>query len=331
MKPDNNQLFGNIFDDKNITTTRLYNFGINADNKITAANTSKQYDAVLAALADPLLQLGIELGEVDTALAIQKGATLTNNQVLTTFKKTMSEQEPFILRAVGGKGTPAALEFFPHGLTEYSEATKTTMPMLTMRLNKAATKYATQLGTDLAPLLQAFENSWKTSRDTQQQQIGSVDGNRSDRDEVRIKAELALLFAIHTVSALNPGNITAGKALFDFPLLFAQTRHKHITLTGALAGSETHLLLNNTLKDTYTIDARNTDDNAVWCLYLGATATAPVPPDAIILQPGEHKNIVPSELGSLANTFLIIKNLSDVNAASYEIVVRGIEKEEAES
>jgi hypothetical protein len=41
----------------------------------------------------------------------------------------------------------------------------------------------------------------------------------------------------------------------------------------------------------------------------------------LILQPGSTADVKPSDLGNLANTFLLVKNTSEVNEGAYEVVV----------
>ena len=58
----------------------------------------------------------------------------------------MSEQQGVIANALGGFTTPAFLEFYPNGVSEYTGATKTNLPVLIGRINAAATAHAGELG-----------------------------------------------------------------------------------------------------------------------------------------------------------------------------------------
>jgi hypothetical protein len=218
------RVFGNLFDDERITSSRLANFAGDCKNRLTNANTGGEYVALITQLDTPLANLRQELSELDTSQAQQKGKTQTVNQQLTMFKKTMSDKEGVIADAVGGYDSAAYLEFYPQGLNEYSKATITQMPTLVKRVNTAATKYAAQLSPALVATLQGFESSWFATRDEQEKIKGAVKDNRADRSDARTEVELALLIIIHSLALKFPGDLEQCSAFFDFNLLAGVTR-----------------------------------------------------------------------------------------------------------
>jgi hypothetical protein len=138
ISPD--KLFGNLFNDPEITPVRLANFAQDALNKLTAAE-NPNFAHIIEQLAAPLTVLQNQLGNVDTSVTQQRGATLTNDQVMDDFIATMRTQEGVIANAVGGFKSTGYLQFFPHGLTEYNKAGKTQMPVLVSRVKTAATRF----------------------------------------------------------------------------------------------------------------------------------------------------------------------------------------------
>lgn len=317
------KLFENFLDDIRITSSRLLNFANDNLNKLTVANGGGDYTALINTLTPLIAAFGEEVGSVDTSLTMQKGATLTLDQVLQNFKQTMSDEEPFIARALGGSNMPAYLQFYPQGKGEYGRATKTNMPVLTNRVNTAASNNAAALGPALTALLQTFESDWQNNRNDQQQQKGAVNENRTDRSDAREALELALLTTVHTIGAMYPGNVQQCLSFFDFNMLFAQTKRKHTVYTGDVAPGATIQVLNRTFTDTATITLRNTDDNATFMVWLSATADAAPPGTATDVNPGDSHTLKPSQLGSLENTFLLIHNSSAVNEGAYEVEVVG--------
>jgi hypothetical protein len=246
---DNQKLFGNFFDTKEITPLRFYGFSNDAYNALVNGNSSGQYDGILAILKPLIPALGSELGVLDTSLNVQKGATLTNDQVLSNFAFTMSDEEPFIARALGGRATAAYLQFYPHQISEYSQATKTQMPTLTQRIFTAAGANSIALGTTLTTLLQGFQQQWADSRDDQETDKSQVKGTRTVRSSTLLAAQLGMLTAIHTVAALNPGDVATCSSFFNFNLLFTHTVHKHQLLAGTPAAGATEQVLNQTHPD----------------------------------------------------------------------------------
>ena len=317
------RIFENFFDDSKIIPSRLSNFASDTLNNLIANNSTNEYDALIALLTPLLTNFQGEIGEVDSSLNLQKGLTLTTDEFIKQFADTMSSEEPFIARAVGGKGTPAYLEFYPHGVSEYSAVIKTNMPILTDRVNVAAAAHAAELGSTLTATLQAFEANWKLSRDKQQQQMGAVDTNRAERSANRQALELGLITAVHTIAAKFPGDVQQCLKFFQFNLLFAQTKHKHKNYSGSVAADATVEVLNRLFTDTATITIRNPDDNAGIFVWLAPAPNAPMPSAALEILPGNAHEVKPSQLGPLANPFLLVHNSSGVNEGAFEVEVVG--------
>ena len=74
----------------------------------------------------------------DTKFAVQQGLTITMNNAVENFKKAVSQKEG-IVRGNFGKDSSQYQEFFPNGVTEYSQATLQNVEMLMQRFVDAAT------------------------------------------------------------------------------------------------------------------------------------------------------------------------------------------------
>lgn len=321
LSPD--KLFGNLFNEEAITPVRLANFAQDALNKLTAA-ANPDFSFIISKLTAPLAALQTQLGSVDTSLTQQRGATLTNNQVLADFVDMMRTQEGVIANAVGGFKSPGYLQFYPHGLSEYSKATKPQMPVLVNRVKAAATSFATQLGEPLATSLQSFATAWENSRNEQQQQMGTVGDNRTERTTAEINVQLALVFAVHNVGAIFPGNVGQCSSYFDFSLLYPQAHpHKAVMFSGDIAANGVAVALNRSFTDSTHLKLTTVANNASLFAYLGATATAEPNGKGVTVAATQSRNLKLSELGDENDTFLLIKNRSDVNAAGYMLEVRG--------
>jgi hypothetical protein len=67
------KLFENIFEDVRITDSRLYNFGSDCLNRLTAANGTNQFTTLIDQLTTALAELEDELSNVDTGVTNKKG------------------------------------------------------------------------------------------------------------------------------------------------------------------------------------------------------------------------------------------------------------------
>jgi hypothetical protein len=227
MIPKPRMLFGNIFDDRNITPDYLARFADDVIAKLIQNNTTNGYDTVLAPLQNTMIPLRKELGEVDTTLNTQVGKTATVDSFIVEFAKYMKDNYVFIAAALGGDKTVAFKEFYPQGKTEYNTITKTKIPTVMERLKTVAVSYQTQLGATISTKLQSFQTQWTALRGSQLQQKSAVKTNRSDRTIARRNVELELLKTIHFIGNKFPGDEAKCIVFFDFNLLFG-ARHKSL-------------------------------------------------------------------------------------------------------
>jgi hypothetical protein len=322
LKPE--RLFHNFFDNIKIIPERLSNFAQDTLNNLIANNAGGEYTALIATLQPLVSNFKGEIGQVDTSRNIQKGATLTVDEIMVNFKDSMSSEEPFIARALGGIDTAPYLEFYPAGIDEYSRANKTNMPVLTKRVNVAATAHSAALGPVLTATLQAFAPGFNNARDQQQKQKGAVENNRNERSVNRRALELGLLATAFAIGFKFPGDVKQCLKFFRFNLLFAHAKHKHKLYNGSIAAGGTVEVVNRLFTDSTVITLRNNSDNASLFVWLNDTSdNGEVPSSAIEIKPGETMQVKPSELGPLENPFLLIHNSSNVNEGEWEVEVVG--------
>ena len=220
MKPNPKMLFGNIFDDRNITPTYLSRFTDDVIAKLIQNNTANEYDALLQPLQTKILPLHSELGQVDTTLNTQVGKTINVDSFIVDFKQYMKDKYVNIAAALGGEKVPAFKEFYPSGKTEYNKITKTKIPTVMERLKTVAVTYQAPLGNEISNKLQEFQTKWNDVRESQLQQKSAVKTNRNDRTLARKAVETELLKTIHFIGGKFPGDIAKCKVFFDFNLLF---------------------------------------------------------------------------------------------------------------
>ena len=79
--------------------------------------------------------------------------------------------------------------------------------------------------------------------------------------------------------------------------------------------------LNRSLTDSMQLKFLNRADNAVLLVFLADTADAAANGSGTQVKAGRSRNLKLSGLGS--GTFLLVKNLSDVNDAAYTLEVKG--------
>ena len=299
-----------------IIPARLYNCGNYTLNQLIENNTGGEFDDIITELTTALDNLSIDLGDIDQRLNIQKNKTLSNDQVVDLFKTTMREKEGVIADKVGGFDTDAFREFYPEGVREYTRVTKTEMPEKTLRVKNVATTYSAALGATLRNLLQSFLQLWTDSRNLQQTQKGLVKRSRKEKKTDVLDVSKTMKKTIGVLWVKYDGDDEQATTYFDFNLLYNYIHHPHQKLSGAVPASSKKVLTNLGFNPGDYISVSNTTTNATFIIYLVAHADDE-PTQSVELAPGKHIKELASHFGNLDGTFLVIKNISDVNEATY--------------
>ena len=212
--------FRNFLSSREITPTRLRNAAESTENRLTADNAGGDWTPVLAPLSSAVAALSTELGDVDTAFNIRLGRTMTVDQVIAGFKKYVSNREPFVAEALGGRDTPAYLEFYPAGISEYSKATKTNIETMLARVREASSTHTALLGPTLTAGLGGWEGTYEAARDAQEAQKGNLGDNRAERTAACKAVEVAYLAVLFFIGYKFPGNIEKCAQYADLSLLY---------------------------------------------------------------------------------------------------------------
>lgn len=215
------KIFGNFFNDPNISNYRMLIFG---EASWTAL---KQALAEVAAPVEaPLNAYREVLGGHVTARAVLKGRTATVNDYCDAFLDTMRVTEDTLGAKKIRKGNPIYLEFFPQGLDGYNDIDRGNAHALMQLAATAAGKHPDLLGTELAAELAAFPEGWLQVRGEQQGLSGAVSTKGEAIKAARHALELALCKAMHEVGARYPADADAAGAFFPVERLYAPGRKK---------------------------------------------------------------------------------------------------------
>ena len=317
------KVLGNYFNKNDMSKVHLLSFGKDHLQRLTNSNSTNKYTTIIAFLTPLVAALATEIGNEDTSINIRKAKTDTVIETVSDFSHTMSDLEGVIANSLGGRNTEAYKEFYPNGLTEYSKPNKDNMVLYLGRISKAATKYTTQIGAIVTAKLLGLDTFYSTARTSQSTAVSDVANAKSDIVNNRANLEIGLNKSIHEIGMLYPGNVLPCIPLFNFNLLYSITHHPHDVHSGTIAVNGMVEIINRTLTDIITIEVRNTGTNAAIWIWLGATATDTNNAMAIKIEPAHATTIKPSDVGDLANTFLLVKNESSINVASYEITIIG--------
>ncbi len=317
------KLFGDLFNTNDITPDRLVIFAKDLLARLTKANASGAFTAQIATLTTYIASLEADISGVDTTLNLQSGQTDEVDLLTHNFGARLSILEGVIAFSLGGVNTIAYKEFFPRGLSEYNKITRPKMPTFVARIKKAAIKYSTELGAIVANELEGFEAKYVAARDAQNTSITGLSSTRIDRNKAERDMQKGLTQSVHLVGSIYPTDIVKCSACFNFNLLYTVAHRKHVLYIGTLIEDETRTIINRSFTDNVTITIRSKGTNAGIEVWLAATADGLPTILLATVAPGKASIVVPSSLGDIDNTFLLIKNASAVNGAVYEVETIG--------
>ena len=318
-----NKLFGNFYDKEDISKAHFLAHAKDHLQRLTNSNTTHQYDSIIAFLTPLIAALSLEVVNEDTAINIRKAKTDTLGELSLGFSHTMSELEGVIAHSCGGKTSESFKEFYPNGLTEYSKPSRDNIEIYLGRITKATTKYSSLLNPADATTLLALQTNYDAARASQDKSKSDVANSKSVIINNRYNLEIGMSQSIHEIGRMYPGNVIACNPMFNFNLLYPITHHPHQVLNGTIIAEGTVVVINKTFTDTFTIEVENNGTNAAFWVWLGATSIDGDDSMAIEVQPGKTVTLKPSDLGDLKKTFLLIKNNSSVNVASYIVTIIG--------
>lgn len=168
--------------------------------------TQPLYDAYKEAVSDEAFEI-----------ALREGKTITVDAAIKGLKHFASRKEGVIADAFDGK--PEIYEqFFPHGLTEYSKATKKNIDTLFYRLVKAMQAHTAELGDEMAEDALTLYNNYVALRDTQLQAIGEVKELDSDADAARIDLAERIFLNLLALITMFVENTDRVKDFFDLSI-----------------------------------------------------------------------------------------------------------------
>jgi hypothetical protein len=201
-------IFKNQFANKNISDDNLKKFAEDHLQRMIAKNSGGTFTLRITDTTTAYTNYFGSMSDEDIALSFQQSLTMTNDNLLDLFKKTVSQKEGTI-RGFYNKGTPEYEAFFPHGLTEYSNALKANVETLMTRMIAVSTAHVVDLGAPFVATFTTIKTNYVNARTAQLLKIGEVDDDKTGTADSRDALETELMKNLFFVGFTFPGNVTA--------------------------------------------------------------------------------------------------------------------------
>jgi hypothetical protein len=308
--------FKNVFLGARISYEDLRKFTEIAMQRIANNNPGAIYTALLTALTNAYTAYFGDLTDEETKKAMKEGSTITMNNALQDFKLWVRTKEG-IIKGTFGIGSAIYEEFYPHGLTEFTNMTLANAAVLMQRYVDISTVHAAALPATFVADVTAMKDAFVDARELQNELVAKVATERTQKHGTRLEVETALMKCILIIASNNIGNLDAVNLYFDQSFLKSS---KPKVFENNLLKGKTELLYKHNFDAEDEIKAENTGDTP-WKLSLCLTADE-VPTAGITVAPGESITVLAEQLGDVdANIYLLITNLDALHDGKYKVTV----------
>lgn len=207
-------IFKDLFADSRISDDNMKSFCEDHIGRLAANNAGGEFTAILTAVGTAYTAYFGNMSSEETKAAIQQSLTLANDNLIAAFKKDISKTEGLISFTYG-KTSPIYQEFYPHGVTEYSTATKGNVETLATRFFDACTAHAADLPDATVTLFADYKTNLPVSRMAQLVKIGEVSSSKAGTAESRTELQIQLCANIHYIGFTYPTDVTKCMTFFD--------------------------------------------------------------------------------------------------------------------
>ncbi len=305
--------FSNAFQIGRVSNPRLQKFAEDNIQRMSTNNpggiyntlisdTTSSYTGYFGALADKALQK-----------AVLEAKTVDMDDKLQIFKSFVSRQEGLI-RSKWGKDAPEYQEFYPQGVTEYTNATLATVEVIMNRYVKSCVKYSADLGVPFVDEITLIQTNFINSRTSQLNLKGVVEGAIANTDTNRSGIETQLMKNVLIIASNNIGNTEAVKTYFDQSIIRPD---KKDIKTGKLAAGATKNIVDRKFELEDEIRLKNLSGAALKFGFVFSADTAVI--DGVIVEVEQELIVTAQQLGKIEEKYLNVTNASATHPGEYEV------------
>ena len=315
--------FSNHFNTERISDDKMDLFAQDHIARLKANNPGNIYDPVITNTESAYNGYFSSKTKESVSAAQKEAATVNVEKYAKEFIDLASMKEG-IIRGTWGKESSQYQEFYPHGITEYTKATRASMNELMDRYLQAATNYAAELPANFIDTFTLLINNYKTSRDLQLGKMGNVAGDKLETAQNRDILETQLMSNVLVIANNNIGNMDVMKVYFTQHYIERSARsqgdplapEEYISGTAA-AGEKSEILHGGFTGDSEFI-FRNTGET-ILRFYTANLPADPVPGTVLEIAAGEEATALASALGSEDNLYLMVYNVDTENEGEYAV------------
>lgn len=307
--------FESHFDTPKISDDKMKRFTFDHIQRIISNNGSGVYNTMLNATVNAYNSYFGAINDEDTKEAVQQSRTIIADAFFNQFIKTVQQKEGTI-KGLYGKGSAAYEEFFPHGMSEYDQATKANIEMLMARMVNASTAHQADLGLAFVTIFTDLQSNYHDAYVAQHQQFGTVDASKTVTSVTRDVVEIQVGKNVLTLAIEFFGNPVRVNDFFDQSIIRPDEAGSEV-FEGNVPSAAANLIAEKEWTPDTKLKLENKGGTNLR-FFLTPAADSPLPVTGVELSANEEKEILASELGDTANRFFRVFNMSESDEGKFK-------------
>ncbi len=306
------------FDSIEVSDANLYKFAEDHLSRLKANNDGGDYNAMYNSTLTAFDSYGQSLAKEDAQFTQQQGSTVNVDALIAEFKAQVSRTEGLINFVYGIKSAEYQ-EFFPLGVTEYTQASKANIEVLMQRMATKTQKYSIKLGVEVAARFSDYLNNYTQARRAQLENIGRVTADRSQTEVTRHTLARQIMSNLLLIANQFLGNPERGMDFFDQSIIRRNnySNDEGETVTDNISPDSTKTVLSGFDKSA-TFVLNNVGTTSLR-FGISDTENAPSINYGITVSPGDTITATILELNVNGGDKLNVTNLDPNNAGRYDI------------
>lgn len=306
------------FDSIEVSDANLYKFAEDHLSRLKANNDGGDYNAMYNSTLTAFDSYGQSLAKEDAQFTQQQGSTVNVDALIAEFKAQVSRTEGLINFVYGIKSAEYQ-EFFPLGVTEYTQASKANIEVLMQRMATKTQKYSVKLGVEVAARFSDYLNNYTQARRAQLENIGRVTADRSQTEVTRHTLARQIMSNLLLIANQFLGNPERGMDFFDQSIIRRNnySNDEGETVTDNISPDSTKTVLSGFDKSA-TFVLNNVGTTSLR-FGISDTENAPSINYGITVSPGDTITATILELNVNGGDKLNVTNLDPSNAGRYDI------------
>ncbi len=271
------------------------------------------YDDIIAACTAVYMNYYGALEDEATKIAIREGKTAAMNNSRIDLDDFFSRQEGLI-RSKWGKTSEQYQEFYPQGITGYTQAPLSQYDILIERYKNAVTAHVADLEAAFVTEANTKITAFLTIRAAQVNLINLVSGKRTVSATSREELEKQVMKDLLIIASNNVGKPEVMPDYFDQSIIRPASKKIY---TGNVAPSSTVNVLVHLFEEGETVIISNTGNSSMQ-FGLCVDALQPVT-GGVLLEAGITKSVPANELGDITLKYMNATNVDAAVSGAYEV------------